>query len=96
MPNKAWKFSINGAPSFLSQRTSSLPCRQLVFDSYQQELLTALLATEEECWYLDEDGERLSSKRLFELSPWHVVGPHGPFNVLHLHKYLRWTVGDSK
>ena len=55
---------------------------QLVLDGDRRELLARLVASEDECWYLDNDGERLPSERLFALSPWSCPGPDGPVKLL--------------
>jgi hypothetical protein len=55
---------------------------RLVLDDGQRALLTALTAAEDECWYLGEDGERLSAEALFARSPWSTPGPAGPVKLL--------------
>ncbi len=55
---------------------------RLVLDDRQRALLAELTAAEDECWYLDADGERLADDRLFALSPWSCPGPDGPIKLL--------------
>lgn len=55
---------------------------RLVLDEVQRELLAGLIAAEDECWYLDDDGERLPAERLFALSPWSCPGPDCPVKLL--------------
>jgi len=43
----------------------------------QARLLTSLLASELEDWYLDANGERLPSEQLFALSPWSAATRDG-------------------
>ncbi|MEH2370539.1 MULTISPECIES: hypothetical protein [Nostoc] len=54
----------------------------LVLDNRHKQLLAGLLAAEDECWYLDENGERLPSEQLFALSPWSYLTPTGPIKLL--------------
>jgi hypothetical protein len=55
---------------------------RLVLDDARRELLRGLVADEDDCWYLDEDGERLPAEALFDLSPWSCAGPAGPAKLL--------------
>ncbi len=55
---------------------------RLVLDDNQRELLSALITAQDECWYLDADGERLPAEQLFALSPWSCPGPAGPVKLL--------------
>jgi hypothetical protein len=55
---------------------------RMLFESGERELLAELIAAEEECWYLDEGGERLPADRLFARSPWSCPGPSGPVKLL--------------
>jgi hypothetical protein len=55
---------------------------RLVLDDRRRELLAALTAAEDECWYLDDDGERLPEDELFARSPWSCPGPGGPVKLL--------------
>jgi hypothetical protein len=55
---------------------------RLVLDDRRRDLLAALRAAEDECWYLDDEGERLPPDRLFALSPWSCPGPAGPVKLL--------------
>ncbi len=44
--------------------------------------LLRLTEAEDEFWYLDENGERLESKALFQASPWSFDGPDGNIKLL--------------
>jgi hypothetical protein len=55
---------------------------RLILDDAQREQLAALTAAEDECWYLDDDGERLPADVLFARSPWSCHGPDGPVKLL--------------
>ena len=55
---------------------------RLLLDHEQRELLTTLLGTEDEAWYLDEDGERLPADQLFALSQWSVPTRDGRLKLL--------------
>lgn len=55
---------------------------RLALDDSRRELLAALTAAEDECWYLDADGERLPADQLFARSPWSSAGPAGPVKLL--------------
>jgi hypothetical protein len=55
---------------------------RLLLDDAQRELLAHLVEAEDECWSLDDAGERLPSVRLFERSPWSCPGPTGPIKLL--------------
>ena len=55
---------------------------RLVLDDGQRALLVALSAAEDECWYLDDDGERRPAENLFARSPWSCSGPAGPVKLL--------------
>jgi len=55
---------------------------RLALDDSRRELLAALTAAEDECWYLDADGERLPAEQLFARSPWSCPGPGGPVKLL--------------
>jgi hypothetical protein len=60
----------------------------LQLDSEKREKLAQLCKAEEELedqsgpWYLDQNGERLSSEDLFVKSPWSVYGRNGPMKLL--------------
>ncbi len=56
--------------------------RRLLLDSRQTELLTSLIEAEDECWYLDNIGERLPSDMLFARSPWSWHSPRGTVKLL--------------
>ena len=50
-------------------------------DDEKRHLLMLLDQEEEEGgqpWYLDDDGHRLDDERLFELSPWSIIGGDKP------------------
>jgi hypothetical protein len=55
---------------------------RLILGDGRRELLAALTAAEDECWYLDADGERLPADDLFARSPWSCPGPAGPVKLL--------------
>jgi hypothetical protein len=55
---------------------------RLVLDDGRRELLAALTAAEDECWYLGDDGERLPEDELFARSPWSCPGAAGPVKLL--------------
>lgn len=55
---------------------------RLVLNDHHRRILATLLEAEDEFWYLDADGERLSPERLFALSPWSCRGPEGDFKLL--------------
>jgi hypothetical protein len=55
---------------------------RLLLDEAQRELLASLSAAEDECWYLDDDGERLQADELFSRSPWSCPGAGGPVKLL--------------
>lgn len=55
---------------------------RLVLDDARRELLVALTAAEDECWYLDDGGERLPAEELFARSPWSCPGPDGAVKLL--------------
>ena len=55
---------------------------RLILDDSRRELLAALTAAEDECWCLDDDGERLPADRLFDLTPWSCPGQAGPVKLL--------------
>jgi hypothetical protein len=55
---------------------------RLLLDDAQRQLLVQLVRSEDDCWYLDDDGERLPAAQLFERSPWSCPGPTGPIKLL--------------
>jgi hypothetical protein len=55
---------------------------RLVLDDNRRELLADLTAAEDDCWYLDDDGERLPEGKLFARSPWSYPGSGGPVKLL--------------
>jgi hypothetical protein len=55
---------------------------RLLLDDRRRGLLAALTASEDDCWYLGADGERLPADQLFALSPWSCPGPAGPVKLL--------------
>lgn len=55
---------------------------RLTPDDAARELLARLVDAEDECWYLDAEGERLPSAELFARSPWSCPGPDGPVRLL--------------
>ena len=54
----------------------------LLLDDGQRELLAWLVEAEDECWYLDDGGERLPAEQLSPVSPWSYPGPTGPVKLL--------------
>ncbi len=38
--------------------------------------------SDDDLWYLDENGERLEAAALFEASPWSMTGPQGEIKLL--------------
>src|SRR5437870_2399918 len=56
---------------------------RLLLDDAERELLTRQIEDEDDSWYLDDEGERLPSARLFEGSPWSCPGPAGSVKLLH-------------
>jgi hypothetical protein len=55
---------------------------RLLLDAKQKELLTRLVEGEDERWYLDEAGKRLSSDQLFARSPWSWQSSEGTVKLL--------------
>jgi hypothetical protein len=55
---------------------------RLLLEAGQKELLTRLIESEDECWYLDAAGERLPAEQLFALSPWRWLSPAGTVMLL--------------
>jgi hypothetical protein len=46
---------------------------------------------DEDCWYLDENGERLEPEALFAASPWSLETPEGEIKLLR-----RFTSADGE
>jgi hypothetical protein len=55
---------------------------RLLLDDAQLQLLVQLVRAEDDCWYLDDDAERLPAAQLFERSPWSCPGPRDPIKLL--------------
>ena len=54
----------------------------LKLNTQQKEKYAQLEEAEDECWYLDDDGERLETKALLSASPWSILGPNGKMKLL--------------
>jgi hypothetical protein len=55
---------------------------RLALEGGKRELLAQLLADEDHCWYLDDDGERLRAEQLLARSPWSCSSPSGTIKLL--------------
>lgn len=65
----------------------------LKLNKEQKKLLAALVASEEEDWYLDTNGERLPSDELFSLSPWSLETTNGQVKLLN--RLLNIDTGEA-
>lgn len=49
---------------------------------------------ENDCWYLDDDGERLPPGELFEASPWSWQSPSGVVKLMQ--RFFDYKTGDTR
>jgi hypothetical protein len=49
---------------------------------------------ENDCWYLDDEGERLPADKLFEASPWSWQSPSGTVKLLQ--RFFDWNSGETR
>lgn len=64
-------------------RESGKLAGRLKLNGRQQKLLTALVESEKEDWYLNSNGERLVPDELFSLSPWSIETRKGRVKLLN-------------